>query len=178
MDDEIEENEMISHIQNIFNMTNNNNKIESIIEAARILCDLTNNNNNLLQQILIDQGCLTIIKNLLFSNNELAQQFAMTSLSNLEANLYQHLIIEEQGLLEIILNFCCDGPFQSAEIRRSAIFIFTSICTDFTSQVLKNLGKNNLYNFINNIDNINDEKIKVHAYRAKESLSRNIIFAS
>jgi len=152
-------------------------KIDAQLEASRILCDLTLDNS--LQQSLIDHGCLSILKELILTSvSEWAQQHAMIALANLsDAKIFQAAIIKE-GFLPILLKYSTDGPYFTAEMRRNAVHALANLCDEFSTDMLRCLKTKMAESWMNNVDNLNDERIKVHATRAREGFSRMLVHAT
>jgi len=153
-------------------------KIDAECEAARILCDITLDIN--LQQALVDRGGLTVLKNLIQNSPCMwTKQHAIIAVSNLsDAMIFQNAIIKE-GFLPLLLKLACDGPFETAELRRSAMHILFNLCNNPSPEVSKYIKevKKEISLWMSSIDNLHDEKLKFHAVRARECLSR-VVFAS
>lgn len=76
-----------------------------------------------------------------------------------------------------MLRLACDGPYQTAELRRSAVHILAQICSSNANDVAKALGKRDVAAWIDTVESFQDERLKRHATRARDCLSR-IVFAS
>lgn len=152
----------------LFQMANEPN-VEAQCEAARILCDLTIDSS--MQQTLVDLGVLTVLRNIICNSCcEWAQQHAMAALNNLsDAQIFQSSIIKE-GLLPVLLALAVDGPYQTAELRRSAVHILANLCSTYSVEVAKVLGQKVISPWMNKVDNLIDDRLKFHANRARESL--------
>jgi hypothetical protein len=86
----------------------------------------------------------------------------------------QSAIIKE-GFLPILLSLATDGPFDMAELRRVAVHILATLCNDNPSEVARALKKQDVTSWIDRVDSIKDERLRVGASRARESL--RVVFA-
>jgi hypothetical protein len=150
--------------------------VEAHCAAAKVLCDLSL--DDCFQQTLVEKGGLGVLKELVQNSAcEWSRQHAIIAVSNLsDARLFQKDIIKE-GYLPVLLSLAVDGPYHTAELRRCAVHILANICHDHTSEVVAAIGHKDVCCCMNLIDSLADDKLKVHAARAKESLS-GVVFAS
>jgi hypothetical protein len=78
--------------------------------------------------------------------------------------------------LPLLLKLARDGPFQTAELHRSAVHILANICSSNSSEVAKALSKRDVAAWIESIESLKDERLKQHAIRAREHLK--VVFAN
>lgn len=172
VDDELSDDTLQSDcFESIFRMAKEST-IEAQLEASRMLCDLTADTSGM-QQAVVDNGGLTILKGLIESSfSDWAKQHAMFALANLaDAKIFETAIMKE-NLLPLLIKYATDGPYNTAEMRRSAVHIIATLCDSCPSEVVKSLGKSFIINWMNTVDSIHDEKLKLHACRAKTLLSK------
>ena len=82
--------------------------------------------------------------------------------------------IIKTGILTELLRLSSDGPYHTAELNRSAVHILANICNDCSPEVLKVLGVKEVSVWMRQVESLKDDKLKVHALRAKESLNRAV----
>jgi hypothetical protein len=155
--------------ENIFRMAKEST-MEAQLEASRMLCDLTADTAGM-QQAVVDNGGLSVLRDLIENSiSDWAKQHAMFALANLsDAKVFESAIIKE-GLLPLLLRHATDGPYNTAEMRRSAVHILATLCDGYSAEVTRALGKAFLHNWMNSVDTIHDEKLKLHACRARTLL--------
>jgi len=168
------EREMAKSLDLIFGMAIQRN-VEAQCEAARIICDLSLDST--LQQLLVDRGVLPILRDIIC--NSLcpgAQQHAISSLSNLsDAQIFPTHIIKE-GLVPHLLKLAADGPYHTAELRRSAVHILANLCQGNSTDVANAIGQRDLCVWLNKVDEFKDDRVKVHAKRARDCLRDVVVF--
>ena len=159
--------------ENIFRMAKEPT-MEAQLEASRMLCDLTADSAGR-QYAVVENGCLVVLKDLIdHSVSEWAKQHAMFALANLsDAKVFEGDIIRA-GLLPLLLKYATDGPFNTAEMRRSAVHILATLCDGYSSEVAKALGKASLSTWMSSVDAIKDDKLKLHASRARTQLTKAV----
>jgi len=161
----------------VFRMANET-KIEAQLEASKILCDISLDLE--MQQIFVENGGLAVLKNLIQNSAcEWTQQHAIVAVSNLsDAKIFQSAIIKE-GYLPLLMKLACNGPYQTAELRRSAMHILANLCSDsaFANDIARGLSVQDVSIWLNSVDSLHDERMKVHASRARDFLSR-VVFAN
>jgi hypothetical protein len=147
--------------------------LQSEIEAARILCDLATDIS--MQQILVDRGCLVVLKDLICgAHSDWAKQHAVIALSILsDAKVFQSAIMKT-GICSELLHLANDCPYERAELSRSAVHILANVTSDCSPELLKSFNAKDVSAWIKQVDNLKDERLMVHAARAKESLSRAV----
>ena len=70
------------------------------------------------------------------------------------------------------MKLATDGPYHTAEMRRSAVHILANLCDGCSTEVSKALTKTHLNAWMCSVDNMADEKLKIHATRARTYLSK------
>jgi hypothetical protein len=150
--------------------------LEPQLEAARLFCDLSL--HDAMQQHMCDSGCVqALVENLLpCVICEWTRQHAVFALANLsEAQGCQEAMIDA-GILPVILNLVRDGPYKTIEMRRECARILANLSARLASRVVNVLGPRTLSNWLEKVDALRDERLKLHAHRARESLT--VVFAS
>ena len=145
-------------------------KVESQLSASRMICDLSLHDD--MQQLLCDSGCLqSLVEDLLpLKNCEWTHQHALIALANLsEAQSCQGAMIDA-GVLPALLALATDGPYQSAEVSRESARILANLSSCMATKVVHVLGPGAVLNWIGSVDLLRDERLKLHASRAKEFL--------
>jgi hypothetical protein len=148
--------------------------MEAQLEACRVMCDLSVHDG--MQQHMCDNGCIQVLVDLASSPCEWTRQHAFLTLANLsEAQSCQEAIIDA-GILPVLLKQAKDGPYNLAEMSRESARILANLSSRMASRVIAVLGHHAVTNWINSVEDLNDERLRLHASRAKESLS--VVFAT
>jgi len=148
------------------------NKIDSQFEASAIMCDLSLHED--MQQIMCDEGCVTVLMELLSCNGEFqnCNYHAICALANLSTSVAcQELLVSTPLFLTSLLKLVSDGPYYSAELRRESARVLANISERNSSQILSAVDNDSMRSWINSVDDIKDERLRTHANRAKLSLS-------
>ncbi len=147
--------------------------LESQLEAVRTLCDLSAEES--LQQPLCELGVVEVLRDLMVSSaSAWAQQHAALALANLsECKICQEVIISS-GILPVLLSLSTNGPYQSTELRRLATFIFANVASSSAAGVISCLGQDRVTAWMGSVDTLMDERLKLHAERAREFLAESV----
>lgn len=162
------DNLLLAGLDSIFKMAQELT-LEPQLEAAKILCDLTMDES--FQQQLCESGCITVLYHLIKNSiSEWAQQHAMSALANLsDSKVCQATIVDTQGMLQLIIQYASNGPSRLTEISRNAVFILANLSISLPLQVMNVLGEKELSKWLRTVDAFIDDRLKLHAQRAKES---------
>ena len=144
--------------------------LEPQLEAARLFCDLSL--HDAMQQHMCDSGCVqALVENLLpCIICEWTRQHAVFALANLsEAQGCQEAMIDA-GILPVVLNLVKDGPYNTIEMRRECARILANLSVRLASRIVAVVGPRTLSTWLEKVDSFRDERLRLHAVRAKESL--------
>ena len=81
----------------------------------------------------------------------------------------QHEIVNA-GILPELLALVRDGPYYTAEMRRACARILAHVSARLASEVALRVGRNDLSRWMDTVDSISDEKLRMQANRARSSL--------
>ena len=143
--------------------------LESQTIAAEILCDLSSLEG--IQQQLCDAGCVQVLVALTSSQLFAARQYAFLALGNLSQNADAQDTMIECGIINAILPLFTDGPYDDAELRREGARIFANCSAWHGSRVVSALGAQSFTSWKEGINILEDERIRLHAERALDSLN-------
>lgn len=150
--------------------------VESQLEASRILCDLSQQEG--MQHILRDSGCIQVLVNLAsVGGTEWTRQHAVLALANLSSSLCCQEAIIDAGILPALLKLATDGPYHSAAMRRESARLLANISERLALRVIAVLGRQEIFKWFSSMDTFRDSTLRVHAQRARDSLS-TVITAS
>ena len=144
--------------------------LEAQLEAASLFCDLSL--HDAMQQHMCDSGCVqALVENLLpCIVCEWTRQHAVFALANLsEAQGCQEAMIDA-GILPEVLNLVKDGPYNTIEMRRECARILANLSARLASRIVAVVGPRTLSIWLEKVDSFRDERLRLHAVRAKESL--------
>ncbi len=62
-----------------------------------------------------------------------------------------------------------DGPYHTAEMRRECARTFANLCSGASNgrKIISTIGVDSASSWISSVDNLRDERLKLHARRAK-----------
>jgi hypothetical protein len=145
---------------------------ESQLEAARTLCELSNDESMRLQMVTL--GCVQVLMELLsVGHSEWVQQHALLALANLSDCCECRYAFFEIGaaLMPVILGLCCDGSYHTAEVRKLGAYILANVSSHAATSVASLIGTQSLATWMPTVDMICDERVRLHSSRARDNLS-------
>jgi hypothetical protein len=142
--------------------------LESKVEASRTLCDLSVDES--LRSQLCEAGCVPVLRDLISCDSQWAQHHAIASLANLSENPQCQESIIEAGVLPVLLSLAVNGSYQSAELRRLAVYVLANVSSSLATRVVTELGKTELSTWSTTVESLADERLRIHAIRARDSL--------
>ena len=144
--------------------------VEDQIEASRMLCDFSQDET--LQQILCDAKTLRVILHLTQESSPVcARQNAFMALANLSTQHgpCQEAIIEA-GVLPVFLQLVGNGSYETAELRREGARALANLSCRLAPHIWNQIGEDSLNAWFGTIDALADERVKLHAMAARDSL--------
>lgn len=145
--------------------------MESQVEASAILHDLSLQEE--MHHSLCEENCMKVVAELLSvdSDNDSCRYNAVCTFANLSTNqTCQEFLIANMPTLCQLLKLAVDGPYYSCETRRESARIFANLCQRNSTKVLSVVGTETVRSWINSIDNIKDDRLRMHAHRAKSCI--------
>lgn len=73
----------------------------------------------------------------------------------------------DAGILTALLTLAIDGPYETAEISRESARILANLSSSMAIRVVHVLGAQAVAVWLTSVDNFQDERLKLHACRAK-----------
>lgn len=141
------------------------------IEASKILYDFAMNED--LLPCLCDTRCIDIMILLAQENAPEAARhnIFMTMALLATKSQWQEVIAEKQELFCVIMTTVVNGPYETAELRREGARTFESLSLSRVAHMIPSkVGKEPLFNWFSSVDDLQDERLKLHAERAREAL--------
>ena len=144
--------------------------LEPQLEAARTFCDLSL--HDAMQHHMCDSGCVqALVENLMTCDMcEFTKSHAVFALANLSETQGCQEAMIDAGILPILLQLVKDGPYNTAEMRRESARILANLSARLASRIVTVLGPRTLSVWLDKVDSFHDERLKLHACRAKQSL--------
>lgn len=148
--------------------------MEAQTESSRIICDLSVEES--IRESMVEQGVVPVLRDLMLSPcSHWAQQHAALAMANIsECKVGQEAIIDN-GVLPVLLQLAVDGGFQDLELHRLAVFILANVSTCLAERVVTSLGHHLITVWMSSVDGMRDERLKLHAARARSSLSSVLV---
>jgi hypothetical protein len=146
-------------------------KCESQVNAAQIFCDLSLQQNML--EVLCQPKTISALVDLCRVDFDYCNQHAVCALANLSSSRScQDALLQDACFLQQLLQMCCCGCHNSAEMRRECARLLANLCGAKSSaaQIIQHIGQDDVYRWMESVDDINDERLRLHAQRAKHAL--------
>jgi hypothetical protein len=152
-------------------------KCEAQLGASQILCDIFNRGDST-HLISKYAECLTALVDLVNVDFQSCNQHAICALAHLSSSHEcQEMLIKDTAFLQTLLPLCsADDNYNSMEMRRECARLLANISSckgnEGAQEVVSNAGLQHVQSFLRSVDNLKDEKLRVHAERARDSLSK------
>lgn len=144
---------------------------ESQVCAAQIFCDLSLQQN--MHEIMCGSECVNALVKLMNVDFDYCNQHAICALANLSSSRScQEILVKNTSFLQQMLQLCSNGSYNTAEMRRECARLLANICSVRTSamRVVQAVGEDNVVSWLHTVDDLADERLKLHAERAKNAL--------
>lgn len=80
----------------------------------------------------------------------------------------------DAGVLPALLTLATDGPYNTAEVSRESARILANLSSRMAARVIEVLGPRVAKNWMATVDCLVDERLKLHACRAKGYLQQEV----
>ena len=149
---------------------------ESKVNAAQILCDLSQQENML--EVLCRKECVDALVNLSRVEFHHCSQHALCALANLSSSWScQELLREDETFLLQLLQLCRCGCHNTAEMRRECARLLANLCSakPCAMKIFQSVGESTICRWMDTVDDFSDERLRLHAQRAKDALSTCLV---
>lgn len=146
--------------------------LDSQREGTGIICSLSSHDD--MQQPLCDFGFIKVLLELIHSPDSTVRRHAIFALGNLSLSPSCQEAMLSLDLIKVFLEMIADGPYQTAQLRKEGVRILANLAIRFPKQIISAVGESTLSNWMNNVDNVLDAKLKIHAINAKESFKEHL----
>lgn len=146
-------------------------KCESQVNAAQIFCDLSLQQNML--EVMCQPECINALVSLCRVEFDYCNQHALCALANLSSSRScQEVLIHHEAFLQQLLQVCCNGTHNTAEMRRECARLLANLCSAKSSavRVVQVVGEDDVTRWLDSVGDLSDERLRLHAERAKNSL--------
>lgn len=146
---------------------------EAQLSAAQIFCDMTKDTSK--HSFLIQNHCVPVLVKLMQVDFQSCNQHAICALAHLSSSLAcQELLRRDTDFLQALLPLCsADGNYNSVEMRRECARLLANIssCGEGAQDVVSSAGQQNVASFLMSVDDLKDDRLRLHADRARLSLA-------
>lgn len=80
----------------------------------------------------------------------------------------------DAGVLPILLILATDGPYTTSEMSRESARILANLSSRMAGRVVDVLGPRQVTKWLASVDFFKDDRLKLHASRAKECLKETL----
>lgn len=146
-------------------------KYESQVNAAQMFCDLSMQQN--MVEVLCEARCVKALVSLCDVEFDYCNQHAICALANLSSSRScQDVLLEHDYFLQNLIQMCCCGNYNTAEMRRECARLLANLCSVKSSakKVFHSVGEDDIRRWMDSVDDLHDERLRLHANRAKQSL--------
>lgn len=146
-------------------------KCESQVNAAQIFCDLSLQQNML--EVLCQPECVSALVSLCRVEFDFCNQHALCALANLSSSRScQEILFRDEAFLQHLIVLCSNGTYNTAEMRRECARLLANLCSAKASaiRVLQAVGESDMSRWMDSVNDLQDERLRLHAQRAKHSL--------
>jgi len=166
----------------IISMISPSSPLDIQLEGVRILCDLTMSieYHGILVDCCLHQLILLLVQEIDFLNVESYDGdsaayddsqlgcYALFAIANLSTyRPCQDMLVSDQSFLSYLFRQIADGPHTTAEMRRECARTLANLCVGLASKIVRNLGIRYAEKWIETVDSLKDERLRLHATRAK-----------
>lgn len=149
---------------------------ESRLTAAQILCDLSLQQNML--EHLCQEECVSALVKLVHVEFNYCNQHAVCALANLSSSRScQEILLKDKILLQQLILLCTNGTYCTAEMRRECARLLANLCSSRSGAVnfMQQLGKEEVGRWLLAVDDLTDERLRLHADRARSTLQSCVV---
>ena len=146
--------------------------LDSQREGTFIICNLSSHDD--MQQPLCDNGFIKVLIGLVNSPHDIVRQHAVFALGNLSTSPSCQEMMISSGILSVVFGMTENGPYQSTEIRREGVRILANLASRHSAQIVTFVGENAISTWFDKIENVHDDRLKIHASNAKEYFAMNM----
>jgi len=146
--------------------------IDAQIEASRLFYDFLRNED--LHKYWCDERCMKVLTSLASPESpDTARHTVFMTLAELAGKSEWQELIIESGALPYIMAAVVNGSYQTAEMRREGArtLEYLSQSARVAHRISNSLGKEELFKWFGTVDGLTDERLKLHAVRARDALS-------
>lgn len=146
---------------------------EAQVGASQIFCDIFSRDDTAHLMSKYTE-CISALIDLTQINFESCNQHAYCALANLSSTpSCQKELIQNESFLQSLLELCADGKYDTIEMRRECARLLANISGVEASaqQIVSCAGRSNIASWLSTVDDLKDERLRLHADRAKVSLA-------
>lgn len=144
---------------------------ESMEEAAHMLYDISMYDG--LQQYLCTPAVMDFLTAVLSEDDDLfdnAKNCAVLTMANISESIVGQAAVVDAGSVPTIMKLACNGSYGTIEMRRESARILANVATKLSSRVAAAMSAAELEAWANSVDDIEDDRLRMHAERAKTML--------
>lgn len=144
---------------------------ESMEEAAHMLYDISM--YDALQQYLCTPAVIDFLTTVLSEDDDLfdnAKNCAVLTMANISESIVGQSAVVDAGSIPTIMKLACNGSYGTIEMRRESARILANVASKLSSRVAAAMSTAELEAWANSVDDIEDDRLRMHAERAKTML--------
>jgi hypothetical protein len=155
---------------------------EAQLGASQIFCDIFSQ-SDALPHIEKMSECLIALTKLAQVDFQFCNQHAICALAELSSTrACQDILSRDDNFLKSLLSLCTDGTYDTIQMRRECARLLANITSSGgnsgASQVVNSAGLESVATWMRSVDDLKDERLRLHADRARDSLSTCISISS
>lgn len=147
---------------------------EAQVSAAQIFCNVSADASK--HDMLMHCGCIPALMKLMKVEFESCNEHAVCALANLSSSPNcQDILTKDENFVKTLLPLCSDTDcnYNTIGMRRECARVLANIsgAASGAQHVVECAGINSIVSWMENVENMKDEKLRLHADRAKASLA-------
>jgi hypothetical protein len=104
----------------------------------------------------------------LLSEESCCHQYALYAIANMSTyRPCQNILVSDDRFLSYLMTQITNGSYLTAEMRRECARTLANLCVGLAAKIVRNLGLPVTMKWIETVDSLSDERLKIHATRAK-----------
>lgn len=166
----LSESEIDSTIHAVVRMSKEGN-LEAVEEASRLLFDMSMHDT--LLQHMCSAEVFECFQSLLAVDDRIfdgIRHNAVLAIANLSDSQVGQAMVLDTGIISMFLKLACNGSYKTIDMRRESARIVANVASKLAPKVSASVNATELFDWVNTVDDLDDDRLRMHAERAKFSL--------
>jgi hypothetical protein len=104
----------------------------------------------------------------LIGEESCCHQYALYAIANMSTfRPCQNILVSNDQFLSYLMTQITNGSYLTAEMRRECARTLANLCVGLAAKIVRNIGLPVTMKWMETVDSLSDERLKIHATRAK-----------